>query len=91
MTQRILIPLDGSPRSLAIVPQVRRLLGRPGAEVKLLRVVERGPSGPLDCQASFDLTAQFIVKYIARSASERLTGYGEQTSRGMITSAPKFL
>ncbi len=48
LLRRILIPLDGSPRSLAIVPQVRRLLGRPGAEVKLLRVVERGPSGPLD-------------------------------------------
>ncbi|MCI0342510.1 MAG: universal stress protein [Planctomycetales bacterium] len=46
--RRILIPLDGSPRSLAIVPQVRRLLVRPGAEVRLLRVVERGPAGPLD-------------------------------------------
>ena len=44
MFERILIPLDGSPRAELILSQVGRILGREDAEILLLRVVTFLPS-----------------------------------------------
>ena|ERR1041384_6826600 len=42
--RRILVPLDGSEESLTILPAVKRLALRTGAEIVLLHVTERGLS-----------------------------------------------
>ena len=40
MLEKILVPLDGSPRAETILTQLRRLLRRKDSEVVLVRVVE---------------------------------------------------
>jgi len=40
MFERILVPLDGSPRSEVILPQIARILNREDSEILLLRVVD---------------------------------------------------
>lgn len=44
MFERILIPLDGSPRAEMILPQVSRILDREDSEVMLLRVIDLPPA-----------------------------------------------
>lgn len=46
MFERILIPLDGSPRAESILGQVAAILRREDAEILLLRVVEPRPEAP---------------------------------------------
>jgi nucleotide-binding universal stress UspA family protein len=58
MFERILIPLDGSPRAELILSQIGRILRREDSELLLLRVVDiPQPVGGLEASAAVDVTA----------------------------------
>ncbi len=81
MFERILVPLDGSPRAELILSQVGRILRREDAEVLLLRVVDIPiPMGSPEISAQVDVTqlraqerdaAQKYVHEVARRFSDR--------------------
>src|SRR6185503_16183204 len=81
MFERILVPLDGSPRAELILSQVGRILRREDAEVLLLRVVDLPiPMGSPEISARIDVTqlraqereaAQKYVHEVARRFSDR--------------------
>lgn len=75
MFERILIPLDGSPRAEVILSQVSRILRREDAEVLLLRVLDDAPKARQDAEG-----------YI-REVERRLSGRGARV-RGRVVEGP---
>jgi nucleotide-binding universal stress UspA family protein len=75
MFERILIPLDGSPRAELILAQVGRILRREDSEILLLRVVDMPQSmGRMDMGALVKSEREEAQKYVhdmARRFSEK--------------------
>lgn len=67
MNERILVPLDGSPRAEQILVQVARLLRREDAEVLLLGVIQNGEIGA--ASAYLDATSSALGRQGARVRS----------------------
>jgi nucleotide-binding universal stress UspA family protein len=87
MFRRILIPLDGSPRAEAILPQVARLLKRKDSEILLLRAIPlplaaKGPREP----ALLDRERGEAQKYV-HDLAKRFMDEGANV-RGKVAEGP---
>jgi nucleotide-binding universal stress UspA family protein len=70
MTDRILVPLDGSVRAEQILVQVARLLRREDAEVVLLSVAETPPTTDPDAHGDpVESVGQAMAAYLAATSS----------------------
>lgn len=92
MFERILIPLDGSPRAELILGQVGRILRRKDSEIVLVRVVDLPEAAPLDLsrRTSYEYARgrekARAHEYIHRLAA-RLSEQGVR-ARGCIAEGP---
>lgn len=73
MTRRILVPLDGSATSAAILEPARPFLAEPGISIVLLGVVPRGgASAAVAAEQSFSvLAAERLAELLARAVEAR--------------------
>jgi nucleotide-binding universal stress UspA family protein len=87
MLERILVPLDGSETSEAVLPQVRRLLMRKDAEVFLLQVAEVDYLPTYESSRLRVELPELAQQYVRRLA-RRLEEDGVRTRPLVATGAP---
>ncbi|MBI5368363.1 MAG: universal stress protein [Planctomycetes bacterium] len=87
MFTRILVPLDGSPLSEAILPAVESVAALFGAEILLLRVVPPAPDLGMEARYADSMVAGECERYLAEAAG-RMTARGRRVSVLVRTGAP---